>query len=520
MAHALAGGGATGTVGRRPAPGSLRLWLGMAALVAVAALRLAAMASRPAGARVRGAGRADPVVRPADRRLPGSGIPELAQDFVRTADRPLLAAAVLLAAAPVAHAQIALESPVVAGALCRRKGRSCRRSRPIGTSSTPRASKVARHRAALSEDAARRAAACPEQMRSWSSAHAAAAPGGARAVQDVEQAAARQEGGSAAEVGGVSAAPARDQTRARVPSRRPVAARPAPPRPCARPRRQSRRRRRRSRGPRPPACRRAELTHVASCCRPDTPPRKPRIRSAAADGAPLHRELRSAAARFARARAEAASLAVPDLASRAILFCALFAIAAAYFIWFWTGGRRTLPQKTWRLRVVTLEGRPRRLSTCIDPLSRRLDRAGPGAFHLRDDEALRARRRRARPPRVELPCGVRRCRASVPARPHCGNADRAGRLERRYTGVPCKGASDVEPDRSRPRSALRRDPRDPRAARHATHLQELAHRSGVPDDPEQPRSGRRRESASISSSTAASAAPRATGSASTASSRR
>jgi hypothetical protein len=37
MAHALAGGGATGTVGRRPAPGSLRLWLGMAALVAFAA---------------------------------------------------------------------------------------------------------------------------------------------------------------------------------------------------------------------------------------------------------------------------------------------------------------------------------------------------------------------------------------------------------------------------------------------------------------------------------------------------
>ena len=56
--------------------------------------------------------------------------------------------------------------------------------------------------------------------------------------------------------------------------------------------------------------------------------------------------------------ASAASLAVPDLPSRAILFCALFAIAAAYFIWFWTGGRRTLPQKTWRLRVVTLEGRP------------------------------------------------------------------------------------------------------------------------------------------------------------------
>jgi uncharacterized RDD family membrane protein YckC len=50
--------------------------------------------------------------------------------------------------------------------------------------------------------------------------------------------------------------------------------------------------------------------------------------------------------------AGAASLTLPDLPSRAMLFCALFAIAAAYFVWCWTGGRRTLPQKTWRLRIV------------------------------------------------------------------------------------------------------------------------------------------------------------------------
>lgn len=56
--------------------------------------------------------------------------------------------------------------------------------------------------------------------------------------------------------------------------------------------------------------------------------------------------------------ASTASLTLPDLPSRAMLFCALFAIAAAYFIGFWTGGRRTLPQKTWRLRVVTRAGRP------------------------------------------------------------------------------------------------------------------------------------------------------------------
>ncbi|MET0918525.1 MAG: DUF3619 family protein [Burkholderiales bacterium] len=36
MAHALAGAGGTGMVGRRPAAGTLRLWLGVGALVALA----------------------------------------------------------------------------------------------------------------------------------------------------------------------------------------------------------------------------------------------------------------------------------------------------------------------------------------------------------------------------------------------------------------------------------------------------------------------------------------------------
>ena len=48
----------------------------------------------------------------------------------------------------------------------------------------------------------------------------------------------------------------------------------------------------------------------------------------------------------------AGTLTLPGLPSRAIQFCTLFAIAAAYFVWCWTGGRRTLPQKTWRHRIV------------------------------------------------------------------------------------------------------------------------------------------------------------------------
>ncbi|HEX6137893.1 MAG TPA: RDD family protein [Casimicrobiaceae bacterium] len=51
------------------------------------------------------------------------------------------------------------------------------------------------------------------------------------------------------------------------------------------------------------------------------------------------------------------SLTVPPLFARTVLFCALVAGAAVYYTWCWSEGRRTLPQKTWRLRVVDADGR-------------------------------------------------------------------------------------------------------------------------------------------------------------------
>ena len=54
--------------------------------------------------------------------------------------------------------------------------------------------------------------------------------------------------------------------------------------------------------------------------------------------------------------APGAPLTVPPLPSRVALFCALFAMLALYFVWGWTGGRRTLPMKTWHLRIVATRG--------------------------------------------------------------------------------------------------------------------------------------------------------------------
>ena len=51
------------------------------------------------------------------------------------------------------------------------------------------------------------------------------------------------------------------------------------------------------------------------------------------------------------------TLTVPPVFARTIMFCALVAGAALYYTWCWSEGRRTLPQKTWRLRIVDVAGR-------------------------------------------------------------------------------------------------------------------------------------------------------------------
>lgn len=51
-------------------------------------------------------------------------------------------------------------------------------------------------------------------------------------------------------------------------------------------------------------------------------------------------------------------LVVPSSTARAAEFVVLFVLAGAYCIHGWTGGRRTLPQKTWRLAIVDGDGQP------------------------------------------------------------------------------------------------------------------------------------------------------------------
>ncbi|HEX4884867.1 MAG TPA: RDD family protein [Casimicrobiaceae bacterium] len=51
-------------------------------------------------------------------------------------------------------------------------------------------------------------------------------------------------------------------------------------------------------------------------------------------------------------------IAIPTTAGRVVSFAALFALGAAYFVFSWSAGRRTLPMKTWKLALVTLDGRP------------------------------------------------------------------------------------------------------------------------------------------------------------------
>jgi uncharacterized RDD family membrane protein YckC len=49
-------------------------------------------------------------------------------------------------------------------------------------------------------------------------------------------------------------------------------------------------------------------------------------------------------------------LAVPPLSARVLSACFVFAAAGLYCTWSWSGGRRTLPMKTWRLAIVRADG--------------------------------------------------------------------------------------------------------------------------------------------------------------------
>src|SRR6478736_519094 len=63
--------------------------------------------------------------------------------------------------------------------------------------------------------------------------------------------------------------------------------------------------------------------------------------------------------------ARGATLAIPPIFVRTMTFCMLVAAAAIYYGWFWSEGRRTLPQKTWRLRLVDVDGGPLPRATAL-----------------------------------------------------------------------------------------------------------------------------------------------------------
>jgi uncharacterized RDD family membrane protein YckC len=49
-------------------------------------------------------------------------------------------------------------------------------------------------------------------------------------------------------------------------------------------------------------------------------------------------------------------LVIPTVTGRVASFVALFALGAAYFVYSWSGGRRTLAMKTWKLALLAHDG--------------------------------------------------------------------------------------------------------------------------------------------------------------------
>lgn len=52
------------------------------------------------------------------------------------------------------------------------------------------------------------------------------------------------------------------------------------------------------------------------------------------------------------------SHAIPSTAGRALSLAAIVLVCGSYCVWLWSGGRRTLPMKTWRLTLETAHGAP------------------------------------------------------------------------------------------------------------------------------------------------------------------
>jgi uncharacterized RDD family membrane protein YckC len=52
------------------------------------------------------------------------------------------------------------------------------------------------------------------------------------------------------------------------------------------------------------------------------------------------------------------ALTLPRPSARVISLACLFAVFGAYCIWLWSGGRRTLPMRTWGLALATTAGAP------------------------------------------------------------------------------------------------------------------------------------------------------------------
>ena len=65
------------------------------------------------------------------------------------------------------------------------------------------------------------------------------------------------------------------------------------------------------------------------------------------------------------APAGAPGLRILDLPARVLSFALVFGAGAAYYVANWTGGRRTLPMKTWHLRLVQANGAQVDLRTAL-----------------------------------------------------------------------------------------------------------------------------------------------------------
>ncbi len=115
------------------------------------------------------------------------------------------------------------------------------------------------------------------------------------------------------------------------------------------------------------------------------------------------------------------ALPLPGAVSRALSFSVLFVVIGSYCAWGWSGGRRTLPMKTWRIAMESVSETQVGFARAAIRYCAWWIGPAPGSRRRRGIAPVRLSPLGVAPARTQLRVGAGRCRPAIPARSCCAH---------------------------------------------------------------------------------------------------